>query len=311
MKKWKIIVGILVVFLGLWWVAQRGLDYGDWAIYENDRYGFTVDYPLGWTMSEAPTNNDGREFVSPDGKITCRGYGFANALTNEQGEPQSLEEFADWMLDKEDIVQAGKNETSLDFEEAIELVWETKEGLVTQGIYTLDEEQGYGLSCVFKSEKDRKAFAPRFRIMASGFNIFGNQDANQVECSNFLNGVIVPMTDKQDFVDSEYTEVTMTSREAWDKTRLPTRVTELESDDYKCFPIPNEMEEAKSVPGMNIQPTVKSILWECEKEPNRYYFINSTNLADKAMYEAEGLHCKKTSCLTETNEDSFVWLCSD
>jgi hypothetical protein len=311
MKKWLIMVGILVIFFGLWWVAKRGLDSGDWAIYENDRYGFSVDYPLGWTLGEPPANNDGREFVSPDKKITCRGYGFANALTNDQGEPQSLDKFADWMLSKENITRAGKEETSLDFKEAVELVWETEDGHVTQAVYILDEEQGYGLSCFFQSEKDRKAFGPRFRIMVSGFNIFGNQDTNQVECSNFLNGVIVPMTDKQDFIDTEYVEVTMTSREAWDKEKLPAEVTEFESKGYKCYPMPHEIEEAKPVSGMNVQPAVESVMWQCEKEPNRYYFLNKTNLTDKAKHEANGLVCKEESCLTETNEDSFVWLCND
>ncbi|MEA3355517.1 MAG: hypothetical protein U9Q63_03480 [Patescibacteria group bacterium] len=311
MKKWLILSGVLVVFLGLGWVGQRGFDSGDWAIYENSRYGFAVDYPAEFNLGEAPTNNDGREFISPDKKIICRGYGFYNALTNDQGEPQSLDEFSDWMLEGENIVQGGKQETVLDDEPAMELVWETKDGYITQGIYTLDKEQGYGLSCVFKSEKDRKAFAPKFRIMVNGFNIFGNQDVNKVACSNFLNGVIIPMTDKQDFIDTEYVEVTMTSREAWDKEKLPEKVTRFEASGYKCFPMPNEMGEVKAEPGMNVQPEVKSILWECEKEPNTYYFINRTNLADKAKYEAQGLVCKKESCLTETNEDSFVWLCSD
>ncbi|MBU1084816.1 MAG: PsbP-related protein [Candidatus Beckwithbacteria bacterium] len=172
------LVGILVIFLVLWWIGQRGFDSGDWAIYENDRYGFAVDYPASWTLGEAPTNNHGREFISPDKKITCRGYGFYNSLTGESGEPQTLEEFSDWMLTEEIIVRAGKEETTLDDEKAIELVWETEDGLAFQGIFTLYQEQGYGLSCVFESEEARKAFGPRFRIMVSGFNIFGNQNVN-------------------------------------------------------------------------------------------------------------------------------------
>lgn len=310
MKKWLVVVGILIVFLGLWWIAQRGFDSGDWAIYENDRYGFTVDYPADFKLGEAPDNNDGREFVSPDKKITCRGYGFANALTNDQGEPQSLDEFADWMLSSENITRGGKEDTTLDYEEAVELVWETEDGYVTQGIYTMDKEQGYGLSCVFKSEKDRKAFGPKFRIMVSGFNIFGNQDTNQVKCSNFLNGVIKPMTDMIEFIDVGYNEVTITDRDAWDKTRLPPRMLELEEKGLSCIPMPHEMESEEDL-GVQAQPEVKSVLWQCEKGYDQYFFLNQNNLTKKQELESQGLICEKESCLTDQGVDSFVWLCSN
>ena len=62
---------------------------------------------------------------------------------------------------------------------------------------------------------------------------------------------------------------------------------------------------------MKVQPAVESVLWECEIEPNSFYFINENNLEDKAKYEAQGLVCKKESCMTDQDLEGFVWLCSD
>jgi hypothetical protein len=39
-----------------------------WRRYHNTRFGVTADYPAGWEMEPAPENNDGRVFVSPDGR---------------------------------------------------------------------------------------------------------------------------------------------------------------------------------------------------------------------------------------------------
>jgi hypothetical protein len=46
-----------------------------WRSYRNDRFGVTADYPAGWTMGEAPANNDGRTFTSPDGTAQASIYG--------------------------------------------------------------------------------------------------------------------------------------------------------------------------------------------------------------------------------------------
>jgi hypothetical protein len=38
-----------------------------WRTYHNERYGTTIDYPDSFRAEPPPTNNDGREFKSPDG----------------------------------------------------------------------------------------------------------------------------------------------------------------------------------------------------------------------------------------------------
>lgn len=37
-----------------------------WRLYRNSRFGTTADVPKDWTMGEAPQNDDGRVFTSPD-----------------------------------------------------------------------------------------------------------------------------------------------------------------------------------------------------------------------------------------------------
>lgn len=46
-----------------------------WRVYHNTRFGATGEVPASWRMQPAPANNDGRAFLSPDGKgrITISG----------------------------------------------------------------------------------------------------------------------------------------------------------------------------------------------------------------------------------------------
>jgi hypothetical protein len=46
-----------------------------WRLYHNTRFGATGEVPTTWRMQPAPMNNDGRAFLSPDGKarITISG----------------------------------------------------------------------------------------------------------------------------------------------------------------------------------------------------------------------------------------------
>jgi hypothetical protein len=39
-----------------------------WRSYHNDRFGTTADIPAAWRMQPPPENDDGRIFVSPDGR---------------------------------------------------------------------------------------------------------------------------------------------------------------------------------------------------------------------------------------------------
>jgi hypothetical protein len=51
----------------------------DWLIYQNDRYGTTVDYPDFFKMQPPPDADDGREFKSADG-ADFKVYASYNAL---------------------------------------------------------------------------------------------------------------------------------------------------------------------------------------------------------------------------------------
>ncbi len=42
------------------------------------------------------------------------------------------------------------------------------------------------------------------------------------------------------FTSSQYTEVTVLSRENWDETKLPEEVIKLENEGYTCYPMPLE-----------------------------------------------------------------------
>jgi hypothetical protein len=46
-------------------LANAALAEG-WRVYRNARFGTTADVPKDWTMGEAPENDDGRVFTSPD-----------------------------------------------------------------------------------------------------------------------------------------------------------------------------------------------------------------------------------------------------
>lgn len=55
--------------------------------YGNARFGYFIDYPSSFIKGEAPVNNDGRTFTSPDGSAQLSVYGSNNVL-NET--PESL-----------------------------------------------------------------------------------------------------------------------------------------------------------------------------------------------------------------------------
>jgi serine/threonine-protein kinase len=40
----------------------------EWRSYHNSRFGVTADVPAGWIMQPEPENNEGRIFLSPDGR---------------------------------------------------------------------------------------------------------------------------------------------------------------------------------------------------------------------------------------------------
>lgn len=54
-----------------------------YSSYTNDRFFFTVEYPSVLKMQPAPENNDGRTFLSADGKVELRAWGQFNVLDYE------------------------------------------------------------------------------------------------------------------------------------------------------------------------------------------------------------------------------------
>ena len=43
-----------------------------WRPYTNSRFGTSADVPADFKVGPAPTNDDGRSFTSPDGRVTIR-----------------------------------------------------------------------------------------------------------------------------------------------------------------------------------------------------------------------------------------------
>ena len=56
-------------------VAASTAPAADWTPFHNDRFGFSVDVPAGFTSAPPPENGDGGTFTSPDGRATILAYG--------------------------------------------------------------------------------------------------------------------------------------------------------------------------------------------------------------------------------------------
>jgi hypothetical protein len=79
-----------------------------WALYQNARYGTTIDYPRGFRPGPEPDNGDGLVFTSPDG-ATLRVWGSLNV---EEHDIAGLEAFLREAADKEERItyrSAGAN----------------------------------------------------------------------------------------------------------------------------------------------------------------------------------------------------------
>jgi hypothetical protein len=125
-----------------------------------------------------------------------------------------------------------------------------------------------------------------------------------------LGGLFTPFKDLQRFADDNYTEVVITSREAWDRTRLPERVLELEEKGYICTPYPEKYEYGHAEGDILPQPAVKTVHWECALPYNDYKYLDSKEIAKKEALERQGYACKKEECLDENNQMTFVWFCN-
>jgi hypothetical protein len=173
-----LIAAIIVILIGIslliyYVVSTKQRDR--YHAYQNARFGFSVDYPIGWKLGEAPTNNDGRQFTSEDGKTICRAYGFANALTGTNGQPQTLNEYTNWLAQNDaesgitsEILE--REEMTLDEKEAV-YIYLDKGANLEEAVYTLDDETGYGLSCVYPDQKTGDSNKTIFSHMRESFKI--------------------------------------------------------------------------------------------------------------------------------------------
>ena len=301
----KPIIGVLVL-------ALLGIGYffffsgPEFKTYENSRYNFSVDYPSNWELGEVPINNDGMYFTSPRKDITCRAYGFQNVLMNDQGEYQSLEVFIDWLLDDGISTEIERSETVLSNNLASHLVVAQGE-IVNNAVYAVGNESGRALICWFSSLDEKEKFDPTFSKMIKSFVINDDLDEDIIfggqECSLLLSDAIVPLEDRQTFIDTNYTEVSMTSRNSWDMDRIPDQVIDLESKGYQCFPMPFEFDYSEGEESVLSQPVVKSIEWSCELNYREYEYLSS--LENKK----DGYTCEEMACIGNDNQQDSIYLC--
>ncbi|MFH1597884.1 MAG: hypothetical protein ABIB97_02320 [Patescibacteria group bacterium] len=140
--------------------VNKGVEETQWSIYENSRYGFSLNYPASWTLADPPTNNDGRTFISPEEDITCMAYGFNNALA------QTLDEYVDFILESETLVE--RTTTTLADNIAVRIVTES-DNKINEAVYALGEATGLGFYCVFANNEDRETVADNFDEMLASF----------------------------------------------------------------------------------------------------------------------------------------------
>ena len=317
LSKWQLVIIVIimvVVFLFVLWKIFFNTEWLDLErkTYENSRYNFSLKYPQEWILGEQEVNNAGRELYSPDGKALCYAYGFNNALVNEQGEPQNLNEFIDWLTDSsQDIKEILQREDSvLDSNPAIKLFIEETNGY-KQAIYALGKETGIGFYCIYPDFKTTQEYGKEFDNIIRSFDIRLNLDGEDIkigmhDCQNLLNNAIEPLKDLQEFIDDKYTEITIISREYWDKNKLPEQVLNLEKQGYKCYPLPVAFEGGNKL----IQPEVTAVEWQCELNYQKWQYLAIDNFSQKTNLEKQGYKCEKEQCLGEGPEDNEVWFCA-
>ena len=316
-KAVKIIIGLVIlifVFLGVYSTYTTLISPQKWLVYKNSRYAFKIDFPPQWKLGEQELNNAGREMFSPDNKISCYAYGFENVLITDDGDPQTLDEFIKWLTKDSKIIKQSK--TTLADQLAIEIVLETEDNQIKDAVYSmLDDKTGRGFFCTYENKDVRDNFQKDFRRMVKSFkNVDAKDilsfDKTNISCINLLEGTTTPLRDKLFFIDKSYTEVTITSREAWDINRLPKRVKDLENIGYICYPMPYEFEETEQETSIQAEPAVKSVEWDCELEYNDYKYLSKETINQKNNLELKGYSCEKKLCKDSKDQDSFVWLCT-
>jgi hypothetical protein len=295
-----VVIAIYYLFFSEW----RGRTY----TYENARFGYSIDYPLDWTLGEAPTNNDGRDFTSDDEEALCSVFGFANALTSESGGHQSLDEYIDWMLTDGEIELLKRETTKVDGENATYLLYNSM-GSVMEAVYTLNSEQGVGFWCSYKDRGIQKKFHKIFSSMQKSIKLdigesvsFGGKD-----CDSLLSGATAPLKDLKTFYDTSYNEVTIIERESWDRKKLPGDVAKSEDSGYTCYPSPMEFNQSQEGDNLS-QPEVTKVEWQCELNYSDWKYLanESSEIND---YKSNGYSCNQEQC-DDNGGSSSVTLCA-
>jgi len=307
MRKYLLILSILSIGLVLICFSVFKKEK-EWPTYENSRYNFSLEYPFGWKLGEQETNNEGREFTSQDGRIYCYAYGFQNAILTQNNSPQSIDEFIEWVKDGPDFELIEEKETSLGGYRAIELVSRT-DGKIKQAVYALGSETGRAIFCVFDNLKEKENFEEDFNRIKKSFKISVSLDKETERCESLLAGAAAPLKDFQSFEDETYPEVAMTSRDYWDRERLPQRVIDLEENGYFCSPEVLEFKETLQELGVHTEPEIKKVRWNCEQEFTKWAYLNKNDLEEKENLEEESCICEKQDCLNKEGKLDFVWFC--
>ncbi len=136
----------------------------------------------------------------------------------------------------------------------------------------------------------------------------GSSTTGIENCQNLLSGAITPLKDMQTFTDTSYTEVTTTSRESWDKEKLPQKVMALEKKSYTCLPTPSKL-LGNDGGKVNAQPEVTEVVWKCELNYTKFKYLENGS-PQKPLLEKEGCTCKEVGCTQETGSSSSLLLCT-
>lgn len=309
MGKRKIYTAILIIavagILGYLFYFSGNQKRSNWETYVNERYGFRVDYPKNWKKGEAPENNDGRTFIAPEGDIECRAYGFANSLE------QTLDEFVKWLQEDPTVNVLSQTETTLVGQEAVQMEWgQGDSGQIST--YSLGTEIGYGVVCYVEDPSVIDKYRNVYNQMVDSFSLAGSEDVitGQDSCQNYLSGAVEPFAASESFTDTKYTAVTTTSRDNWDKSLLPKKVVQLEKQGYECLPMPTDFEYGNNTGGVQAQPMVTEVQWDCVLSYSAYEYLEGKDRDTKSDLEKSGYQCKKVACADGTEKESFVWLCS-
>ena len=138
--------------------------------YTNDSYNFSIDYPADWSLGATLENNNDREIISPDGQITCRAYAFVNALQNEQGQPQTLDEFISWIYDNGEYLLDGV-ETTMANRRAYKTLSQDENGLYRQSTYVIEPDIGYSLYCLYPDLDMKAQNKNDYQLLVDSFSI--------------------------------------------------------------------------------------------------------------------------------------------